>query len=1668
MLIKVTSGSTQLFSKSTEQLFQRISINMTTDTLPAGGRATEGGMAFQAGVGMWFAAHLLARMPVGGRFGLDVAAYPISLQLETGQGLDDIVVTLSNGGVIAVQCKTRPSLSASETSDLGETVAQAVQFTTAAPAGLSVVDLQQSAAVMAVATNAPATLNSLNESCRMFATGDDWSAVYARVSAAQKSAMDILKAHITASRLAASLPPPVERDLVDFARVFHIERFAVGQGESDWREASNIIGARLFGAEEFGAAPLVSLLTIIRGLIRSGAPANRDGLLRQLRAAGHLDARAPQFDEDIAALRRKTQSELARLRRHAVLPISGEVLIERTCMPALRSAVSTGSFLVVGEPGAGKTGVLVVFAQEQLTVNPATVLISADDLAGVDTDDALRIALGLQHPLIDVLTAWPGGNRGILIIDALDASRGGFAEPVFARVIESVQTRLGDRWSVIAAIRSFDLKNGKRFRRAMAGMPPDERYIDSTASDVRHFRVPALADEELSEVANKEKRLGVLLTSAPNSLKILLRNVFNLSLAAELLEGGAPASSIATLTTQSELIDRYEDERLSSTELQAAVARVVEVMVQRRRLILRKVDVAHPALDDVLRAGVLVATGDRVEFAHHVLFDHAAGRYFLDWNDTSRLALQMSEAEGLGLLLGPSLRFAIERIWRDDSVGRPHSWRLVTDLVATVDLDPIVSSAALRSTTERVSEPQDVGFLCTLVTTPGRAAMMGPILSKLVRFAGLTLAENGRIADSVATAWASLAAAAAEMQLREFADGVRIILQMLFEKADFSSETFLSPFGTGARGLLSLSWSGDPRLASLSGNAIRFVAKSFGSAPVASRALLQQILEPSRFAEHAHEEAPWLAEGVKHIVPHDPDFVVSVYAALYGRSAPSEGDSWMGGVASRILPLRIGRRQEYEHSRWYLEQALPDFLQAFPNKAAQAVNAATIGISRSERSHRQQRPVHEIQAGEQTIRIVDDGLSYSAWRSSEDTSDSRDRPVLSAFVQFISTCEPDKFRQVVSAAIAEDICAASVWARILGIASGRVGVADDMLWPFASSPDVGRIADLVRDWALYVSSAYSTVTIEQRTAFERSLIEDIRTSEAEGSGEHRYRASRLLSLLADELVATVELRELKIELEQAGLLTGNRPILSIGTHRGDAGDFTELYLRSQGANVDEGPDRQVLDSWAVLDTMLKETNAGTDIDSLAGLWTQVRSTVVAIDTLSVSAHEATLHAAWGSIANAVERIADSEYYDPSNSNHPTLVALVELLDRLATSVYPRPRENENPSMSWGNLDVRVYGASSLMALARRFGSSDSTLLDRLELVLGDVEPTVRYQVSTHLNALWDVDRTRMWILMEKVARNETDRALIGYFLNGPLSRVATADVARAESLLDIVIERFPIEHGTDSRSERELEQALGSIVAGLYVGHASARCLAHLRRWLVDIGASSDLLWAAVSTLRAALFLKFTQPESADSEPIQLRASELLGMVVATAAEVMPVALASFNEASDGSVTRVASGNTYSAATKLIWHCVNQLYFGAGAFRNGHQERDVGLESSESKRRFLVEYQTILAGIGQSADPAAIHHLVELYEFISDGDPATVFDLVTGLLVGPAAREGYHFESLALDVVVRIVRSYLADHRELFEDPGRRSTLISVLQLFSEAGWPDALRLLYELPDLMR
>jgi hypothetical protein len=889
----------------------------------------------------------------------------------------------------------------------------------------------------------------------------------------------------------------------------------------------------------------------------------------------------------------------------------------------------------------------------------------------------------------------------LLVIDALDASRGEASETVFANLIEDAVGRLGERWSVVASIRTFDLKNGRRFREVLKGAPPHPgQYSEAGFNEVRHFKIPRLSDAEVAKVAQASSELGSLTSSAPASLKELLRNVFNLSLAAELIAIGVPAESIRTITTQSDLIDRYEDKRLASGRLKEAVAVAVETMVKRRRLSIKRVAARHEALDDVLATGVMTEAGDLITFAHHVLFDHIAGRFFLEWNDPQLLAQQITSEPGIGLMLAPSLRFAMERVWREDKSGRQASWRLIAAIAAVAGADPVISSVALRFGADRVADIRDVGALTGLISSSPDTATTGSMLSRLARFVRMSIAESGAVAISVATAWASVAFSAAEKRDRHFADAARFFLWTLSEKADFGDQAFAEAFGKSAREVLRFAWALDPEIPAFTRDGIRFVARSFATAPSDSRALLEKVLDEPRFSEHAHEEAPWLADGVPYIFKSDPQFAVRIYEVLFGRPAPQTGKTWFGGHRSRILPLISDRKQEYEHARWHLTRALKSFLAENPEYGVKAVINAAIGLSR----HAAEPETLELSLDGLSVTVVDDYDSLEDWRVRDKRAGDTADDILGLFVDFLRSCSPSVFRAAIDTALRVK-ANTSVWSRLLGLAAERRAIADDLLWILATNPKFLSFRGVSREAISYLAAVYASRDAAERRDFEaRSLNADLFEEERARNWWNALMA-RFLSVVSEDALMTDQMRALRRQLHEAGKLTGNRPFVSISSGWAPADNVVESLLKSSGVDLQRSADLEIRNVAQPLETFLKTVEKRGDDREIEQLWTMVQAVVGTIERVT-EPHAESLHSSWGAVSNAIERIAQNKSYDPTKPGVPSLDALIALIERLMESPYPEvsERDDDGGLMGWGNWDIRVYAASSRLGTAFRNGS----------------------------------------------------------------------------------------------------------------------------------------------------------------------------------------------------------------------------------------------------------------------------------------------------------------------------------------------------------------------------
>jgi hypothetical protein len=208
---------------------------------------------------------------------------------------------------------------------------------------------------------------------------------------------------------------------------------------------------------------------------------------------------------------------------------------------------------------------------EEVAGRGADVVFLPVDLLAVTSRTALRAELGITHDLGEILRHWPGQQRGVLVVDALDAARSLQAQTIFRTAIDDVLL-IADRWTVIASVRSCDLRYGTEWRAMFRGPPVAAEHQYSEFGRVRHLVVHRLTDDEIAQTTAILPVLHQVFVDANADLRKLPRNIFNLHLLAELVEQGVVGTDLAGIRTQSELLDWSIEALRDVSSLAASVA----------------------------------------------------------------------------------------------------------------------------------------------------------------------------------------------------------------------------------------------------------------------------------------------------------------------------------------------------------------------------------------------------------------------------------------------------------------------------------------------------------------------------------------------------------------------------------------------------------------------------------------------------------------------------------------------------------------------------------------------------------------------------------------------------------------------------------------------------------------------------------------------------------------------------------------------------------------------------------------------------------------------------------------------------------------------------------------------------------------------------------------
>lgn len=172
-------------------------------------------------------------------------------------------------------------------------------------------------------------------------------------------------------------------------------------------------------------------------------------------------------------------------------------------------------------------------------------------------------------------------------------------------------------------------------------------------------------------------------------------------------------------------------------------------------------------------------------------------------------------------------------------------------------------------------------------------------------------------------------------------------------------------------------------------------------------------------------------------------------------------------------------------------------------------------------------------------------------------------------------------------------------------------------------------------------------------------------------------------------------------------------------------------------------------------------------------------------------------------------------------------------------------------------------------------------------------------------------------------------------------------------------------------------------------------------------------------------------------------------------------------EAQQHSQWRDETKNRWEVGATLAKHLSQEIFFGSGSFKP-HNAQDHAELTDEEKGVFLREAEGIIASLSDLPLIGTAHDLLQVLEYLITADPMRVF-IKVGHIVEVNRRSGYQYEQLAIQLMIKVVQRYLAEYRYIFrEDVRTREMLITILDIFVSAGWPEAIQLTYSVKDIDR
>lgn len=1293
-----------------------------------------------------------------------------------------------------------------------------------------------------------------------------------------------------------------------------------------------------------------------------------------------------------------------------------------------------GGGMVIGKPGIGKSYLLQQL-QNKLVDNDVLCLTIKIDNAADSSDQAIEAELHLDDNWIRTLNDVEliNENKAVLIFDAFDAARDENKRKGFLTQIKKAKIALKEKWNIIVSVRTYDASKSKDLEKIFANATGELSFS-------KKKYIQELSDDEVMQAFTDNVLFSQLYDESSLELKEILHVPFFLKILEDIIVKSTQAEleTVKNFRSEIQLLEAYWQRKIIDTEKHLIKEKFLlsftNNLIENRSLsypkskLLIAINDSDVEVFDYLRSENILdeisLNNSRIAFSHNILFDYAVGRYCLS-EDYPALLDFITTDTSRPFFFRPSFIYFFTTMWYGNKEA---FWKIYNNL-AINDQKEIKLFVRLIVNGTIAYEFDDIQEL-------------QPILSKNGTDVGNE--QIGNLLQSIR--FIRHRTTSRDIQLLK-ALSERLTIRYLFEFAFLLERAIIEipresdpNCGICARNLLDFILVNRAteykqfvdRIGATRG--VELVARTYGTNIQESERVLRRVFDIIEEPGFEIYYFTYLAEHIKYILKFDPKFVSDVYYLIFDHTETSDAKTSMG--AGVIMNLISNRRQDFEMCYYRLQKFFTEFLSASPIIAT----ATGIDIVNKHLIIKKVRIDKDdiVQFDYKGINSVILPDYSSIW--AENRFGSKQEAIAQIVIDYIEQLlikdQVDKAREIILVYVSKSQVG-YLWKLLFRLAAKYPKQLFDDIYPLILIPQLVSASETIFEINEFIRN-----TADLLTDAQIGEIEDV-VFEAFSDGRD-YSIQTSLSMLPRKRLQKDRSKEFMLNRDVITNEPRYKSTSSISTYSNDE------WLADRGVDLSDEKNKQLTVNINRLEgfnhTFLNETPYYKEHKNFLELAEKTFNLIENEQNLPKDLFYSTLNAVTKTAA------AFSRKLDDLPKKSFKVVKNIILFAYNYESPYDNDQIANSPAHGYSPTP-RIESASALIPIFVH--EQDKEVLRLIKDATTHVNGIIRFNTIREIPLLFNRSYDEYQNILFERLKNEND------------SFVYASILAAIYFKKDMVIEdgKRVIELINKKKELLSFRNEFVEAYADLLLWFISNHDIPEALNTLKDAYTYPEFCRTIIFKLFKTIQTFIPRAEFASDFHKYKTKIEIVKHYIDKAREEL--------EVDDENINLEIPGN--KNAIELFDEIILRIYFALEPKQRIDNSLDLDANDENRKDLYILVKDIFEDIINVSSNITTrgliightAHYFIQCLNSALYFDPRDILKMVANI-TKYSIQAGYTFDNFAIKEIVQLTEQLLADHRDLLLEDDCFKDLLSILDIYINSGWVDALELLWKLDEIFK